>query len=281
MKAALILLVAASLAGCGHEPPPARHEEPPPAAQPVAFPAADGVQLHGFLYVPKGAGPFPAVLWNHGSEKWPGWQPGLAAFYTANGFAFFIPHRRGQGRSSDAGPYIGDRQPSRFQIVVNGREAGKKAIALHEEAARDVEAAVAWLKARPEIDPARVVMSGVSFGGIQTLLAAEKGLGVRAFAAFAPGAMGWRWVSGLDARLEQAAQHAQAPVLIVQADNDYNLGPSHVLGPILEQAGKGRAVLFPAFGKTEQEGHGAFACRTEGTAIWGRTVLDFFRGAMR
>jgi dienelactone hydrolase len=281
MKGALIFLVVALLAGCGHEQPRARHEEPPAAAQLVAFPAADGAQLHGYLYLPKGAGPFPAVLWNHGSEKWPGWQPGLAAFYTANGFAFFIPHRRGQGRSSDAGPYIGDRQPSKLQIVLSGAEAGRKAIALHEEAARDVEAAVAWLKARPEIDRGRVVMSGVSFGGIQTLLAAEKGLGVRAFAAFAPGAMGWRWVSGLDARLEQAAQHAQAPVLIVQANNDYNLGPSHVLGPILEQAGKGRAVLFPAFGTTEQQGHGAFACSPEGAAIWGRTVLDFLGGALR
>ena len=123
-------------------------------------------------------------------------------------------------------------------------------------------------------------MSGVSFGGIQTLLAAEKNLGVRAYVAFAPGAMSWRWVTGLDARLEEAAQRAHAPVLIVQAQNDFNLAPSQVLGPILERAGKGRAVLFPAFGKTEQEGHGAFACRAEATAIWGPTVLAFFRGSL-
>ena len=123
-------------------------------------------------------------------------------------------------------------------------------------------------------------MSGVSFGGIQTLLAAEKGLGVRAFAAFAPGAMSWRWVTGLDARLEAAVQHAQAPVLIVQAQNDYNLGPSQQLGPLLEKAGRGRAVVFPAFGTTEQEGHGGFARRAEGTAVWGPTVLEFFRAAV-
>jgi pimeloyl-ACP methyl ester carboxylesterase len=122
-------------------------------------------------------------------------------------------------------------------------------------------------------------MSGVSFGGIQTLLAAEKDLGVRAFAAFAPGAMSWRWVSGLDGRLEQAVEHARAPVLIIQAQNDFDLAPSRVLGPLLERAGKGRAVLFPAFGTTEKDGHGGFACRSEGAAIWGRTVLDFFRGA--
>ncbi len=220
------------------------------------------------------------MLWNHGSERWPGWQPGLAAFYTANGFAFFIPHRRGQGQSSAAGPYIMDRQPSKLRVFFAGSSAGKEVIALHEEAARDVEAALAWLKARPDIDPGRIVMSGVSFGGIQTLLAAERGQGVRAFVAFAPGAMSWRWVSGLDARLGQAAQHAQAPTLVVQAQNDFNLGPSHDLGPLLERAGRGRAVVFPAFGTTEQDGHGGFARSPEGTAVWGPTVLEFFRTAL-
>ena len=171
-----------------------------------------------------------------------------------------------------------DRQPSNLQVVANGAASGRAMIALHEEAARDVEAALTWLRARDDVDPQRIFMSGVSFGGIQTLLAAEKNLGVRAYVAFAPGAMSWRWVTGLDARLEQAAERAHAPVLIVQAQNDFNLAPSQVLGPILERAGKGRAVLFPAFGKTEREGHGGFACRAEGTAIWGPTVLAFFRG---
>jgi hypothetical protein len=81
---------------------------PPPEAQLVTFPGPDGAtELRGFLYLPPGKGLFPAVLWNHGSEKLPGWQPDLARFYNAQGFVFFIPHRRGQGRSP--GPYIMDR----------------------------------------------------------------------------------------------------------------------------------------------------------------------------
>ena len=273
-------MAGALLLGCARSPMPRRDAAPPPAAQPVTFPALDGAALHGFLYLPAGPGPFPAILWNHGSEKWPGWQPELAAFYIGNGFAFFIPHRRGQGRSSDAGAYIMDRQPSKVQIVANGTEAGKTVIALHEEAGRDVEAALAWLRTRPDVDARRIVMSGVSFGGIQTMLAAEKDLGVRAFVAFAPGAISWRWVTGLDGRLEQAAGNAKAPVLVVQAANDFDLGPSRVLGPILERTGKGRAAQFPAFGNSEREGHGAFACTTAGTAIWGPTVLAFFRAAL-
>src|ERR1700693_1698986 len=48
----------------------------------VVYPSS-GQELHGFLWKPEGTGPFPAVLWNHGSEKFAGSQPNLAKFYTA------------------------------------------------------------------------------------------------------------------------------------------------------------------------------------------------------
>jgi cephalosporin-C deacetylase-like acetyl esterase len=64
----------------------------------VVFPS-DGRELHGFLWKPRGPGPFRAIMWNHGSEKLPGSQPALASFYTAHSYVFFVPHRRGQGRS--------------------------------------------------------------------------------------------------------------------------------------------------------------------------------------
>src|SRR5262245_6951674 len=71
----------------------------------VSFPSGD-LTLRGFLYKPEGDGPFPAIIWNHGSEKLPGRQPELARFYTKQGFVFFLPHRRGHGRSP--GDYIQD-----------------------------------------------------------------------------------------------------------------------------------------------------------------------------
>lgn len=37
----------------------------------VVFPS-NRLQLQGFLWKPTGTGPFPAILWNHGSEKYPG-----------------------------------------------------------------------------------------------------------------------------------------------------------------------------------------------------------------
>src|SRR5262245_53624914 len=58
----------------------------------VSFPSR-ALTLKGFLYKPEGTGPFPAIIWNHGSEKLPGQQPDLARFYTSKGFVFFLPHR--------------------------------------------------------------------------------------------------------------------------------------------------------------------------------------------
>lgn len=66
MKAYLalaLLLIAASIVS--------GQDAPPPNARLVSFPASGGT-LYGFLYVPEGKGPFPAVMWNHGSEKRPG-----------------------------------------------------------------------------------------------------------------------------------------------------------------------------------------------------------------
>jgi dipeptidyl aminopeptidase/acylaminoacyl peptidase len=78
----------------------------------------------------------------------------------------------------------------------------------------DVADAVDWLMKRPEVDRNRVAMTGVSYGGIQILLAAEKGLGIRAFIPFAPGTMSWK-------------------NSLAQAQNDNDIGPSEVLGPMI------------------------------------------------
>ena len=253
----MMLLVGVSII-CAQEAPPAN-------AKLVSFPSS-GATLYGFLYVPEGKGPFPAVLWNHGSEKRPGWQPELASFYNSHGFVFFLPHRRGQGRSP--GVYIMD------EIHAGGPTVAVRA---QQSANEDVVAAMTWLKTRPEVDASRMVVSGCSFGGIQTLLTAEKGLGARAFIAFAPAAQSWGNET-LDQMLEHAVEHSQAPVFILQAKNDYNTQPAEVLGKIAKSHG-GQAKIYPGFGKTAQQGHWAFATTSAGIAIWDKDVLQFIEAA--
>ena len=232
----------------------------------VSFPGPAKSALRGYLYVPDGTGPFPAILWNHGSERHPGSQPVLARFYMSHGFVFFVPHRHGQGQSP--GPYIMD------EIRVS---RGAAVITAQERASLDVEAALHWLRERPEVDPKRVVISGCSFGGIQTILAAERFPDVRAFVAFAPGAMSWS-NDRLRERLELALRKPTAPVLILQAHNDYDLGPSTVLGKIAAASG-GRSIVYPDFGSSSHDGHWAFATSQAGIDIWGSDVLAFISAA--
>ena len=240
----------------------------------VTFPGPEHMTLHGFLYVPEGHGPFPAMIWNHGSEAKPGWQPDLGAFYTSKGFVFFIPHRHGHGRSADAGPYHMDLQPKcTSQDCV---------IQLHELYNKDVVAAVEWLKARAFVDKQKIVMSGVSFGGIQTLLTAEKGLGIRAFVAFAPAAKSWNSFPDLRLRLLRAEERAQRPIFLIQAEGDYNTGPFTTLGTyLLKKGGLNTGKLYAKFGNSNQEAHGAFATKPEGINIWQADVLSFLNAAMK
>ena len=151
----------------------------------------------------------------------------------------------------------------------------ERSAALHDDANRDVVGAVQWLMQRPGGRPrSRVIMTGVSYGGIQTLLTAEKGLGIRAFIPFAPGAESWA-NHALQARLEQAVRNAKAPLFLAQAQNDFSLGPSQVLGPIIRAKGAPNdAKIYPPNGTTHEQGHGGFAVRG-GIPIWSPDVFAF------
>lgn len=245
-----------------------------PSLQPqeVTFPSG-GLTLHGFLWKPEGNGPFPAVLWNHGSEKLPGWRPQLGQFYVQHGYVFFIPHRRGQGRSP--GDYIQD-------LLAKAPEStrGQRLVELQDSAVEDVIAALAWLKSQSFVDSARLAMSGCSYGGIQTLLAGERALGLKALIPFAPGAMSWEYSRPLQDRLKLAVDRAQAPVLLIQAENDFSLEPSHELSKEAEKKHTDfQAKIYPKFGKSHEDGHGAF-CSTA-TDVWGKDVIAFMEGRMK
>jgi carboxymethylenebutenolidase len=123
-------------------------------------------------------------------------------------------------------------------------------------------------------DSGRIVMTGISYGGIQTILTAEKGLGIRAFLPFAPAAQSWNPI--LAQRLKQAIRKATAPMLLIQAKNDYSLEPSRVLGAELAKKGPPNGSrIYPAFGTTTQQGHAQFGSRSAGIAIWSADVLSF------
>jgi dipeptidyl aminopeptidase/acylaminoacyl peptidase len=76
------------------------------SAETVTFPS-EGITLHGVLYKPEGTGPFPAVIYNHGSAPGIMSEQAFAALgpvFASHGWVFFGPYRRGQGLSAAAGP---------------------------------------------------------------------------------------------------------------------------------------------------------------------------------
>jgi carboxymethylenebutenolidase len=238
----------------------------------VVFPIG-GRELHGFIWKPEGSGPFPAIVWNHGSEKLPGSQPALAKFYTAHSYVFFVPHRRGQGRS--AGDYIQD-----LVAQAPPGERARRMVELQQAEVDDVIAALNYLRSQPFVDPARIALSGCSYGGIQTLLTGERDLGVMALVPFAPGAMSWEQNVPLQDRLVRAVDLAKAPVFLIQAENDYSLGPSRVLSKEANKKKKDfQSKIYPAFGSTHQDGHWGF-CSTA-TEVWGNDVLAFLETQMK
>src|SRR5207253_8369169 len=202
-------------------------------AQAVKYKSGE-YELPGWLYRPKGDGPFPAILWNHVSEKEPRAQPELARFYTEHGFVFFVPIRH--GHTPAPGAYIVDLQNAVRDKEQDLSLVQREHVKQHELDNHDVVAAVAWLKDQSFVDLRRIIVTSVSYGGIQTMLTAEKGLGVRGFVSFAPGAMSFA-NTALRERMKAAAMNAKAPLLLLQARNDYSTGPSELLGPVLSRKG--------------------------------------------
>jgi hypothetical protein len=108
----------------------------------------------------------------------------------------------------------------------------------------------------------------------------KKGLvhrGAQAFIAFAAGAKSWG--NGvLRERLENAVRNAKGPVFVLQANNDFSVGPTNVLGKIAKTNG-GQAEIYPAFGNNSQDGHWGFATTNSGIEVWQKDVLDFINSA--
>lgn len=248
--------------------------------EPVVF-ESQGHMLYGCITRPQGSGPFPAMIYNHGLQKRPPrcGPPDLAKIYVDRGYLFFAFQRSGHGQSP--GAYIGDLIARIKAQAHDQTERDSQVVALHEAANLNVVDAVEWLLARPEVDRRHVALSGLSFGGIQTVLTAEKGLGLRGFVAFAAGAKSW-WNIALRERLATAIRNAQAPLFLLQAENDFGLGPSEVLGPQIRAKGSPNdAKLYPSFGTTHKEGHGGFAKDEGGIAMWEDDVFKFLDAVMK
>ena len=121
----------------------------------VHFMSGD-VSLFGKLIRPAGAGPWPVLVFVHGSDATPSvdrlWDP---YFFAAHGVAMFVFDKRGTGRS------------------------GGQYLQLFSTLSDDVVAATRLLPARADVDSTHIGLAGFSQGGWVAPLAARKDPGVR------------------------------------------------------------------------------------------------------
>ncbi len=246
---------------------------PGPTRTEVTFPSGD-LQLHGFIWKPGGNGPFPAVLWNHGSgrEAEAGYYFMQWPVFVRAGYIFFIPQRRGQGQSP--GIWMND-------IVQQAPpdQRNKLVVQLHETVElSDQLAGLAYLKTLPYVDPKRIAVAGWSYGGIQTILGAEADVGYRAAVDCAGAALSWEGNPDLRERLVRAVQKIIIPVFLMQAENDASTGPTQILAAEFKRLGKPyKEKIYSAWHTAQQnvtipEGH--LICG-EGEEVWGPDVLSF------
>jgi dienelactone hydrolase len=248
-----------------------------------------GLQLHALLWRPAGRGPFPAVLFNHGSGHATGVDAAgrhdqrhpdlLGPVFARHGYVFLYLYRRGDGLSRGQGEPSGDRMDG--ELAANGQEARNQLQLrlLEGDELNDARAGLAYLKALPEVDPRRVAVAGVSFGGSLTVLVAERDSALRAAVVFAATGYSWERSPPLRARLLAAVDRTAVPVFFLHAANDYSILPGKALGAEMARLGKPHRVkIYPAVGRTADEGHDFVDLRV---TTWEPDVFAFLDPRMR
>jgi dipeptidyl aminopeptidase/acylaminoacyl peptidase len=202
----------------------------------------------------------------------------MGPLYVARGWIFFMPYRRGQGLSAAAGPYIGDQIARAESEGGHARAVATMLHGLTTEHLDDQLAALAWLKAQPFVQADRIAVAGQSFGGIETVLGAERYPYCAAVDA-SGGAMSWNEAPELQALMKASVRSAKAPMLFFQAQNDFDLGPSKLLYAEMTAAGKtARIKIYPPYGKTAFDGH---SFTWLGSATWFDDVFQFIAESCR
>jgi dienelactone hydrolase len=180
----------------------------------------------------------------------------LAPLFVKHGYAFLYLFRRGQGLSADQSRFMQDILQQ--EEAANGKEARQhlQFMLAATDHLDDVLAGLSFLKTAPAIDAKRIAIVGHSFGGQVTLLAAERDNTVRAAVTFAAAAGSWQRSPELRERLEAVVEKTTAPIMLIQAANDYSTAPSKELADKLRRLHKSYVLkIYPPVGQTSDDGH--------------------------
>ena len=205
----------------------------------VAF-ASDGLTLGALLTKPKGAGPFPVYVHNHGAmtpqqASGPLWKsPGyFDNRFTAAGYVVLRLARRG---------YLGSQGKSTTYWVQGSSHTAAEVIHGAYDEARDVVAAVEYLADCSFVDSRRIAVGGHSVGGLVSVIAAAKYAQLAAVVSV-NGGITWtqdgiqRGFPAVRAVWRAEADHLKVPLLLLHGQDDTVVTPqlSRELAELLQR----------------------------------------------
>jgi dienelactone hydrolase len=236
------------------------------------------VTLEMIRYAPLGAGPFPTVVINHGSTG-EGNRPHLFKFtvtsldvvgyFVNKGWQVVFPQRRGRGGSGGKYEEGFERDGSRYSC-----EAALSLPGL-ERALSDLDAVMTALLVHPEVDPKRLLVGGISRGGILSVVYAgtrkSPVLGVLNFVG------GWVGDQCNSAEVINTASFARGaaftrPMLWLYGERDpyYSMQHSQKNFATFEAAG-GKGVFHRVVVPEGQDGHSIHTS----PGLWAPLVDDY------
>lgn len=256
----------------------AQSQSPADSAYTEVFYPSGSLRIHTYLYKPSGDGPFPVVIYNHGSRSGRPRRPEpneyIGRLLTQAGYAVLIPERRGYGDSE--GPTLAE---------AIGNDFGQRYVVRMEAETDDVFATVDYLRTLPFVDTKRIGIMGFSGGGVVTMFAIRRSTAF-AVAINQAGAAGvWNISAEMRSALIAAAEKATTPALLLVAQNDRTTDSITTLAEIFKRRGMShRMVVYEPFtpqrtdgvvtmGFNTAPGHDVF--RVQGVHVWERDVIEF------
>lgn len=230
------------------------------APQPVTFKAADGLEIHGQLFLPKDARPtdkLPAVIFTHGGpmrQMFLGWH-NRYYYHNAYGFNQYLASRGYAVLSVNYRLGIGYGRAFRQAKNGGGRGASEY---------QDIVAAAHYLRARSDIDSSRIGLWGGSYGGYLTALGLARNSDLFAAGVDLHGVHDWslrisgaNWVDYGDRDAAKVARESspissvekwRSPVLLIHGDDDRNVAFAQTVDLVRrlrEQKVEHEVIVFP------------------------------------
>lgn len=242
-----------------------------PQSYEATFYPSGKMKIEAYVYKPEGPGPFPVVIYNHGSragherEERPFVYVG--EMLRRGGYVVIVPERRGYGKSD--GPTFGG---------AIGEDRGPRFVARVREETDDVLAVVEFVNALPYADTKRMAVMGWSIGGIVSVFAASQSSAFGVVVDQAGGALTWDQSHAMQQALKEAAGKIRIPLLGMVAKNDRTTQSVAAAVDAAERHGAtAQLIVYPAFKPRDAGGvpPGHMIFGKEGWRIWEADLQEF------